>query len=133
LVGLVSLAAAQLTPEIYPAGNFLELINKNEVENHFRNDTVIVMKNNTEAIQFKCQYMDGLDFYDIQPLAIVAEKYGGYFNYSDAKTGASIQVSFCGPLPQPLYCNLQEPSMAVLQLPDDSCVTLSGSNPTENA
>ena len=61
--------------------------------------------NGTEAVQFKCQYIDGLDFYDIQPLSIVAESMGGYFNYSDPATGASIQVSFCKPLPQSLYCN----------------------------
>ena len=46
--------------------------------------------NGTEAIQFKCQYIDGLDFYDIQPLAIVAETMGGYFNYSDPVTGNSL-------------------------------------------
>ena len=51
--------------------------------------------NGTEAVQFKCQYIDGLDFYDIQPLAIVADSMGGYFNYSDPATGVSLQVSFC--------------------------------------
>lgn len=89
--------------------------------------------NGTEAVQFKCQYIDGLDFYDIQPLAIVAETMGGYFNYSDPATGVSLLVSFCHRLPQYLYCNLQEPTMAVLHNPIEGCVKLSGSSATENA
>jgi len=128
LVGLVSLTAAY-SPSLYPASStFLGTLD--DVEDIFANSTLV---NNTEAIQFKCQYMDGLDFYDIQPLAIVAEKNGGYFNYTDATLGATMLVSFCGTLPPAQYCGPQEPTMAVLHHPIQGCVRLSGSNPTDNA
>jgi hypothetical protein len=61
--------------------------------------------NDSEAVQFECQYNDGLDFYDIQPLSIMADSMGGYFNYSVPVMGMSLLISFCKPLPKSLYCN----------------------------
>ena len=61
--------------------------------------------NDSETEQFKCQYNDGLDLYDIQPLSIMADSMGGYFNYSVPVMGMSLLVSFCKPLPKSLYCN----------------------------
>jgi hypothetical protein len=89
--------------------------------------------NGTEAIQFKCQYMDGLDIYDIQPLAIVAESKGGYFEYNNAELNTTFDVTFCGPLPSAKFCSAESPSMAVLHHPIDGCISLSGKNPTDNA
>lgn len=112
---------------------FYSVMNGTTMNSTLNGTTMNGTLNGTEAVQFKCQYIDGLDFYDIQPLSIVAESMGGYFNYSDPASGASIQVSFCKPLPQSLYCNLQEPSMAVLNHPVEGCVKLSGPSPTDNA
>ena len=134
LAGFVGVAVGQ-TPTLYD--NFLktelrisEIPYYSVMNGTGMNGTL----NGTEAVQFKCQYIDGLDFYDIQPLAIVADSMGGYFNYTDEATGASIQVSFCKPLPNNLYCDSQDPTMAVLHYPNNTgCVKLSGSSATDNA
>lgn len=74
--------------------------------------------------------MDGLDFYDLQPLSIWGPR---SINYTDSKTGATMSLSFCQDLPESMYCNSSEPTMAVLHDPFGKCVKLSGPDPTKNA
>lgn len=74
--------------------------------------------------------MDGLDFYDLQPLSIWGPR---AINYTDETTGASMSLSFCQGLPEAMQCDAQSPTMAVLHDPLGNCVKLSGPDPTKNA
>ena len=83
LAGFVGVAVGQ-TPTLYD--NFLNTelrISEIPYYSVMNGTGMNGTQNGTEAVQFKCQYIDGLDFYDIQPLAIVADSMGGYFNYTD--------------------------------------------------
>lgn len=91
-------------------------------------------------VQFKCQYMAGLNFYDLQPLAIAQSAEGGFSNVTGADNHLKrVYLSFCQKLPERLWCELSKPSMAVMYTVDPdtfeetSCVTLSGESPTKNA
>lgn len=91
-------------------------------------------------VQFKCQYMAGLNFYDIQPLAIAQSADGGYSNVTGADNPLRrVYISFCQDLPELLWCTAKQPTMAVMVTIDPetfeevSCVTLSGESPTKNA
>jgi len=91
-------------------------------------------------VQFKCQYMAGLNFYDLQPLAIGQSSEGGFSKIPGADNPLRVvYLSFCQDLPEALWCDLSKPSMAVMvtldpdTLEETSCVTLSGDSPTKNA
>jgi hypothetical protein len=80
-------------------------------------------------IQYKCQYQAGLNFYDLQPLAIYQRSY----NFS---LGGNLvmYLSFCNDLPEYLWCNPEDSTMAVLRDGDTGgCVRLSGPDPTNDA
>jgi Domain of unknown function (DUF4203) len=62
----------------------------------------------------------------------VAEARGGYFEYKDEAKNVTGKVAFCGALPASETCN-NKASMVVLDSPMTGCVSLSGSNPTNNA
>ena len=51
-------------------------------------------------LQYKCQYQAGLNFYDLQPLAIYQRSY----NFS-AGGNLTMYLSFCNDLPEHLWCN----------------------------
>lgn len=93
-------------------------------------EMLIAQQKRLEDIQFKCQYMAGLNFYDLQPLSIVQSFYE--FPATDG-SGKTFALSFCQDLPDDKWCDPQQPTMAVMHTPDGKCVTLSGSDPTKNA
>jgi hypothetical protein len=82
-------------------------------------------------VQFNCQYMAGLNFYDLQPLDIART----YYNFTNPlNPERSIMVSFCNDLPETLWCDLSRPSLAVLiDSKSGTCTPLSGSDSTKNA
>lgn len=86
-------------------------------------------------VQFKCQYMAGLNFYDIQPLGL-AKPY--YKVPSLDGTNRTLYISFCQDLPEALWCdNDPVATMAILIEGNidgsEKCVRLSGDSPTSNA
>lgn len=84
-------------------------------------------------IQFKCQYQAGLNFYDLQPLAL-AKSYYEIPTFDG--TNRTIFIAFCNDLPESLWCDPQQPSMAVIvedAAHGGNCSSLSGSDPTVDA
>ena len=81
-------------------------------------------------VQYNCQYLAGLNFYDLQLLAVAKPMYE-----VNVTNSTIFQISFCHSLPEEYWCNDQE-SMAVLRNTSElggGCVTLSGPDPTKNA
>ena len=84
-------------------------------------------------VQNKCQYMAGLNFYDLQPLALAQKNQFTNVSAIDSPN-KYVYISFCHTLPENLWCeDDHEGTMAVLvELdPEDdfrekSCVRLSG-------
>ena len=63
--------------------------------------------------QFRCQYMAGLNFYDLQPLGIAN---ASYKVPSIDGSGRYILIAFCQDLPAEMWCSPTQSSMAVLML-----------------
>ena len=84
-------------------------------------------------IQFKCQYQAGLNFYDLQPLAL-AKAY--YAVPTPDLTNRTLYISFCNDLPETLWCTSDKSTMATLwedEAHGGGCVQLSGGDPTKDA
>ena len=90
------------------------------------------LRKNLDGTQFKCQYMSGLSFYDLQPIEVFGPP---FLNFTDDRTGAQLLVSFCKELPDDLWCKPGYGTMAVIRdAPNKGdCIQLSGDDPTKNA
>ena len=79
-------------------------------------------------LHYKCQYMAGLNFYDLKPLGENQDHY----SYSDGK-GSTIYISFCNNLPASALitagCDSTKSAMSVLA-DSTGCHILTGSDPT---
>lgn len=83
-------------------------------------------------LKFNCQYMAGLNFYDLRPLGYEKDHY----SYTDLVRNKTIFISFCNNLPPNVLetagCSTNIQSMSILRDSKGVCHILTGNNPKED-
>ena len=78
LVGTVSAQSFLGSPALYPTSMVPKSLGESQTPAKGQHDMFNFNDTKVGNIQFQCQYMAGLNFYDLQPLSIAQSKEGGY-------------------------------------------------------